>query len=312
MRRRDDQRRLRLLELYCGIGGCTVATSGLADVVAAVDIHRKAIETYRLNFPHPAIVATLESLSSRTLEHWDADLWWLSPPCQPFTRRGKRRDASDRRTLSFLAILDRLREVSPDYLAIENVPGFQGSTTHSLLLDTLQRLEYSFQERILCPTAFGVPNRRRRYYLVAGKRRLDEPPPAPVNARPLHSFLDRQPREDLRVDDSRIDSYPHALHIVDPRDPSSVTSCFTSAYGHSPIRSGSYLATPTGLRRFSPTEILRLLGFPEGFQLPPALSLESAWHLVGNSLSIPAVRYTLSAIPELAALADPAESVAIS
>jgi hypothetical protein len=66
------------------------------------------------------------------------------------------------------------------------------------------------------------------------------------------------------------------------------------------VRSGSYLRTPTGLRRFSPNEILRLLGFPETYSLPPDLPLQAAWHLVGNSLSVPAARHVLSAIPELA------------
>jgi hypothetical protein len=47
-------------------------------------------------------------------------------------------------------------------------------------------------------------------------------------------------------------------------------------------------------------EILRLLGFPPDFGLPPELSTQVAWRLVGNSLSVPAVRYVLSAIPELA------------
>ena len=79
----------------------------------------------------------------------------------------------------------------------------------------------------------------------------------------------------------------------------SVTACFTSAYGRSPVRSGSYLATAAGIRRFSPAEILRLLGFPADYELPPEMTLRNAWRLVGNSLSVPAVRTVLAAIPEL-------------
>ncbi|MGB7492357.1 MAG: DNA cytosine methyltransferase, partial [Thermoanaerobaculia bacterium] len=60
------------------------------------------------------------------------------------------------------------------------------------------------------------------------------------------------------------------------------------------------LRTASGLRRFSPMENLRLLGFPPDFRLPPTLSVQVAWRLVGNSLSVPAVRCVLSAIPELA------------
>lgn len=117
---------------------------------------------------------------------------------------------------------------------------------------------------------------------------------------PLASFLDTEPSRDLWVDQSMADNYREALSIVDPRKPTAVATCFTSAYGRSPVRSGSYLETDTGLRRFSPTEILRLLGFPSDFVLPPDLSRQVAWRLVGNSLSVPSVRYVLSAIPALA------------
>jgi hypothetical protein len=118
----------------------------------------------------------------------------------------------------------------------------------------------------------------------------------------LRTFLDPAASPSLRVDPGLVRRYRHAMDIVDPEDPAAVTACFTSAYGHSPVRSGSYLQTPSGLRRFSPAEILRLLGFPATFTLPPKLPLAAAWRLVGNSLSIPAVRHVLSAIPELSPL----------
>lgn len=297
-----DNPRLRVAELYCGIGGCAAAVRPEAVVVSAVDINRQALAVYRRNFPHPTAAATIESLPSATLRDWQADLWWISPPCQPFTRRGLQRDNKDSRTQSFLEILSRLKEVTPGYLAIENVPAFQGSITHSLLLDTLDNLGFHVQERVLCPTAFGIPNRRERYYLVAGKTPLRQLPPPRVEAHLLRDYLDKEPPPGLRVDADLVANYQHALNVVDPLDSMAVASCFTAAYGHSPIRSGSYLKTPSGLRRFSPGEILRLLGFPKSYTLPTDLPLETAWRLVGNSLSIHSVRYTLSAIPELSRL----------
>jgi DNA (cytosine-5)-methyltransferase 1 len=302
MNRTGGNSRLRVAELYCGIGGCAAAVHREAVIVSAVDINRRALEIYRRNFPHPTAAVAIESLSASTLRDWDADLWWISPPCQPFTRRGLRRDHRDSRTQSFLEILSLLKEVTPRFLAIENVPGFRGSITHSLLLDTLDRLSFTVQERVLCPTAFGIPNRRERYYLLAGRTPLRDLPPPRVEAHSLRSFLDREPPPGLRVDPDLVSRYRHALSIVDPLDSMAVASCFTAAYGHSPIRSGSYLKTPSGLRRFSPTEILRLLGFPKSYTLPSDLPIEIAWRLVGNSLSLHPVRYVLSAIPELSRL----------
>jgi hypothetical protein len=298
----DPKGPLRVLELYCGIGGCTAALGGAASVVAAVDINRAALSVYSQNWPHPTLPATIESLLAATIDQWSADLWWMSPPCQPFTRRGLGRDTDDPRTGSLLELIRRLESSPPTYLALENVPGFRDSRTYHLLRTTLDRLGYDIQEQMLCPTALGVPNRRRRFYLVAGRRPLKamQSPPASIgNPTPLPDFLDPTPEADLWAEPALIDQYRHAIDVVDPEDPEAVAACFTSAYGHSPIRSGSYLQTPSGIRRFSPTEILSLLGLSSSFTLPPDLPRPTAWRLVGNSLSVPAVRHVLSAIPEL-------------
>lgn len=292
--------RLRVLELYCGIGGCAAALGNAASVVAAVDINRLALGVYAHNFPHPAAARTLESLTAAELGEMGAELWWMSPPCQPFTRRGRGRDDEDPRSRSFLHLMEQAAAVRPPYLALENVPTFQGSRTHGRLLATLAGAGYQVGEHILCPSQMGMPNRRRRYYLVASQGDLAPlPRPAPRSV-PLAHCLDPEPAPELWVGPELPRRYPHALHIVDAADPEAVTACFTSAYGRSHVRSGSYLRTPRGLRRFSPTEILRLLGFPPTFSLPPDLPLSNGWRLVGNSLSLPPVRAVLRRLPPLA------------
>ena len=86
-------RPLRVLELFAGIGGAAEAFQGLADaqVVAAIDHDEAAHLTYRANFSHPALRLNLASIRFNRLASLEADLWWMSPPCQPFTVRGRRR-----------------------------------------------------------------------------------------------------------------------------------------------------------------------------------------------------------------------------
>ncbi|HXT21923.1 MAG TPA: DNA cytosine methyltransferase, partial [Thermoanaerobaculia bacterium] len=102
---------------------------------------------------------------------------------------------------------------------------------------------------------------------------------------------------ELHVAHGLLDRYAHAADVVDADDPLAVAATFTSAYGRSPVRAGSYLRRSGIVRRFSPAEILRLLGFPPTYRLPPDLPLANAWRLLGNSLSVPAVREVLSALP---------------
>jgi DNA (cytosine-5)-methyltransferase 1 len=308
-------RPVRVLELYCGIGGCAAALAGLpadvpVEVAGAIDVDRRALAVHERSFGHPVLARTLEGLSAGELAGFGADLWWLSPPCQPFTRRGLRRDDEDPRSRSLLALVDRLDELAgggraPDNLALENVPGFRGSRTHARLVEVLERRGYAVREGTLCPTELGVPNRRLRYYLVAsragevGDFRVTEPVAWTGTLRGfLGEGIDRDFDLGLRVDPVLAGRYRHALDVIGPDEPGRPTACFTAAYGRSPVRSGSYLALGNGmLRRFSPQEVLTLLGFPDHHTLPDDLPPEKAWPLTGNSLSVPAVRRVLGALP---------------
>lgn len=292
-----------VLELYCGIGGAAAALPEGARVVGALDINTKALAVYRQAFPeHPAAAKLIEGLSAGELAGFGADLWWLSPPCQPFTRRGLGRDADDPRSRSLLHLIGLLGEVRPPALALENVPGFERSRCHAQLRETLDRAGYRVRETLLCPSELGVPNRRRRFYLAAALDREPEPwGDGGWRGGRLGDLadraLDRQIPPELRVDPEVARRYDRALDRVDPDDPGAVTACFTAAYGRSFVRSGSYLELPDGrLRRFAPHEILRLLGFPERFRLPPEMPPRAAWPLVGNSLSVPAVRAVLTSL----------------
>lgn len=294
--------KLKVLEFFSGIGGCAASLAGTdAQVVAAIDINRQCGDIYAANFTHPFKSRTIESLTTHELTTWEADLWWMSPPCQPFTRRGRQRDMDDSRSEALLALIARIGHLRPTHVALENVPGFQGSRAHTHMLATLANAGYVVRERTLCPTELGIPNRRDRFYLVASLAGLKPWPDHHLNPPrrfPLKSFLDDNLHVDLSLVPEQVADYRGALHVVDIEDRLAVASCFTSAYGRSMTRSGSYLKQGRCYRRFSPGEIARLLGFPNSYRLP-AQSARRLWPLVGNSLSVSAVRFILSAIPGL-------------
>jgi site-specific DNA-cytosine methylase len=161
------------------------------------------------------------------------------------------------------------------------------------------------RETLLCPSELGLPNRRQRFYLLASRDKIADWPARSGPSLPLAKVLDPGPPPELWCTPELERRYAGALHVVDPRDPAALAACFTSAYGRSPVRSGSYLRTAAGLRRFSPAEILRLLDFPEGYELAPELPLSVAWRLVGNSVSVRGVRWVLSAVRGLASAWPP-------
>jgi len=93
-----------------------------------------------------------------------------------------------------------------------------------------------------------------------------------------------------------VDRYCDAMDRVSATNESAATACFAASYGKAIVRSGSYLETEKGHRRFSPREVARLLGFRDDFRLPDTLSFQRQWHLLGNSLSLPAVRHVLNGL----------------
>mmetsp|Transcript_23947 Transcript_23947/g.36467 ORF Transcript_23947/g.36467 Transcript_23947/m.36467 type:complete len:426 (+) Transcript_23947:46-1323(+) len=99
-----------------------------------------------------------------------ADIWTMSPPCQPFTRtwNAKQRDSDDERCKGFKAIISLLKAIKdkPRFIMLENVKGFLGSHMLMLWQECLTECGYSWEEFLLSPMQLGIPNHRTRYYMV--------------------------------------------------------------------------------------------------------------------------------------------------
>lgn len=94
----------------------------------------------------------------------------MSPPCQPFTRVGNMKDVEDPRTDAFIYICDLLPQLTKvNKILMENVMGFETSRARDYFIEALKKSGFHYQEFLLTPTIFGVPNSRNRYYCIARK-----------------------------------------------------------------------------------------------------------------------------------------------
>uniref|UniRef100_A0A2K6EHG2 tRNA (cytosine(38)-C(5))-methyltransferase n=1 Tax=Propithecus coquereli TaxID=379532 RepID=A0A2K6EHG2_PROCO len=183
---------LRVLELYSGVGGMhhALRESGIpAQVVAAIDVNTVANEVYKYNFPQTQLLAkTIEGITLEEFDRLSFNMILMSPPCQPFTRIGLQGDMTDPRTNSFLYILDILPRLQklPKYILLENVKGFEVSSTRDLLIQTIENCGFQYQEFLLSPTSLGIPNSRLRYFLIA--KLQSEPLPFHVPGQVLMEF----------------------------------------------------------------------------------------------------------------------------
>jgi len=266
---------MRAVEFYSGIGGLHYAflkSCPTGTVVAAYDVNDAANEVYRHNFGVSPLAVDIGLLKTEELEAWGAEVWLASPPCQPYTRRGLNLQSSDARATSFMSLMTKLPEMklSPKFILVENVVGFEISDTRDALLKVLNKCRYSVREYIVSPCHLGFPYSRPRYFALAAQSphslsSLPSCQPVVRIGSPLGSECnDSMPRPTLGhiislsqnssgallypehtghlfLSDAQIKKHAWCLDIVDPS--STRVNCITKSYGHFLKGSGSILAT---------------------------------------------------------------------
>jgi site-specific DNA-cytosine methylase len=283
------------IDFFSGIGAFSYAArrQGI-EVIAAFDQDERARQVYALNFAMAPSTRNLDSITAAEIP--PADIWWLSPPCQPYSIRGARKDESDTRSQSLKRLISLMKEKLPRLIILENVYGFSGSQMQRLHFRSATDLGYRLVEFRLCSTDLKVPMKRPRLFMIAtlSQAEIDSKTSGLDLASHMVSrghgtlgrFVDREFDDQLLFDRHQLSKYIDSLNIVDAKDDSAVCICFTSGYGVSLKASGSLLTTDRGVRYFSPGEILRLLGFGDDFKLPENLTLKECWQLLGNSVDV--------------------------
>ena len=288
------------IEFFSGIGAFHNAASlKCIKVIQAFDQNEDANRVYYENYRLKPDNSNLDSIKINQLK--DAQLWWMSPPCTPFSRRGNQKDDKDPRARAFLNLISLIEKMKPSILMIENVQGFCQSKVHKLLIETLIKCGYKFKELDLCSTDFRIPMRRPRYFLVAS--RIMDPTIPDITGfydpRNLKEYLVETQKDDhaLLVNADTLKKYENVLNIVNLKDPEANLICFTRGYFRCNKASGSLLNLGAGsIKYVHPVDITRLLGFDSEFFFPELIPLKKQWQLAGNSVDVRAINYLLSAV----------------
>jgi DNA (cytosine-5)-methyltransferase 1 len=162
------------------------------DVLAAVDIDPIHVSSHQQNFPEcKAWRADLAEISGDDIRRESAlgdgkiDVVFAGPPCQGFSLIGKR-CPGDPRNFVLFDFARLIGELSPSYWVLENVEGIQLGAAKAVLQEFLKRVRdvgYSYVDpiQVLNAAEFGVPQLRRRVFVLGYKRGLKAPEyPKPV------------------------------------------------------------------------------------------------------------------------------------
>lgn len=179
-RREETAERVTALDLFAGCGGLTLGLKQAGfNVLAAVEIDSLAAETYRSNHDDVVLkqddirfVSPLGLRRELGLRKGELDLLAGCPPCQGFsslrTRNGNKRNR-DRRNDLVWQMLRFAKTFEPKSIMMENVPRLINYGPFKRLCQELTALGYTVNVEIKDAARYGVPQRRRRLILLAGK-----------------------------------------------------------------------------------------------------------------------------------------------
>ncbi|MBI5135763.1 MAG: DNA cytosine methyltransferase [Nitrospirae bacterium] len=185
--------RPRTLDLFCGGGGSSYgARLAGAEIVCGVDMWEVATETFQDNFPE-ALAVTAKLGAGTGPDSLDGagpiDLIIASPECTNHTcaRGSRERDEESRRTA--LYVLDFVEAFKPRWVVIENVIQMRSWEGFAGLLEWLGR-DYSVKDMVLDAADFGVPQTRRRLFIVCDREREVPPVVGPGGGVPARRVID--------------------------------------------------------------------------------------------------------------------------
>jgi DNA (cytosine-5)-methyltransferase 1 len=165
---------MKAISLFAGVGGFDLALerNGIS-VVASVEIDKKAQKVLEKHFPNSKLfddVCTIEGKDLYELGFEPADGILVGGfPCQDLSVAGKRAGLAGGRSGLFWEIHRLLAETKTKYFILENVPGLLSSNEgrdFGIVIGSLAQLGYGVAWRVLDAQHFGVPQRRRRVFIV--------------------------------------------------------------------------------------------------------------------------------------------------
>ena len=118
-----------MIDLFAGVGGLSLGFEQMGfDVVIANEYDASIAQAYINNRNNPnMIVADITKLPiHETFGKYrgQVDLVVGGPPCQGYSQKGQRKTINDPRNFLFRYFVDVVKEVSPQYFVMENVPIF--------------------------------------------------------------------------------------------------------------------------------------------------------------------------------------------
>lgn len=176
---------IRFIDLFAGLGGIRLGFEQAfhkfgfdTECVLTSEIKGPAIEALKYNFPQENLVGDICKLDTKDIP--DFDFLLAGFPCQAFSFAGKGLGFADTRGTLFFEVERILKEKQPYGFILENVEGLvlhdrekltdKVGRTLKTILKALDDLGYKIEWKLLECQKFGVPQLRKRIFIVGTKK----------------------------------------------------------------------------------------------------------------------------------------------
>jgi len=160
-----------VIELFAGAGGLALGLeeAGL-ETILLVENNKDCVSTLKANRPEWKIIH--EDIKKVSFEGMSADVVTGGFPCQAFSYAGNGLGFEDTRGTLFFEIARAVKKIQPKIFVAENVPGLKShdkGRTFSMMLSILGSFGYKVTHEILNAVHYGVPQKRKRIFIVGIK-----------------------------------------------------------------------------------------------------------------------------------------------
>ncbi len=307
------------IDLFAGLGGFRLALESFGTkCVYSNEWDESVQKVYQRNFgdlPEGDITKVDETTIP------DHDILCAGFPCQAFSISGKQRGFEDNRGTLFFDVARIVRAKKPKVVFLENVKNFathDNGHTLQIVKETMDKLGYTFNQKVLNAVNYGVPQKRERIYMVCFRKDLkttDFSYPKPFQLkRHVEDFLldDESLVEDLYV--NRPDTYYNGTTDENYSDTSIRLGIINkggqgeriystkgiaitlSAYGGGVFaKTGGYLINGRP-RKLHPRECARIMGYPDSYIMSD--NKNQAYKQFGNSVVIDVLQLIVKQISD--------------
>ena len=191
MQRQYPKPRPIAIDFFCGAGGMSLGFEQAGfDIALGVDIDGYHVATHERNFPYGhSLCASITDLDGSRIHKLigtgrDIDVVVGGPPCQGFSHMGLR-DLKDPRNSLIDHYIRLVLELRPKAFVMENVPGMLSGDTRAVLeaaISMASQNGYNLTSpvRVLNAADFGVPQQRRRLFLLGVREDVAREIPYPT------------------------------------------------------------------------------------------------------------------------------------